>query len=58
MDSGRSLCRQTLRDTDALKNTPLFVYSAPRLTLGPTEFLTRRRVSLREFEASLARLCA
>ena len=54
----------TLRESPALRRVPLIVYSAmevgnedrPRLCLGPTEFLTKSRCSLTEFEEHAIRL--
>jgi len=53
-----------LREHETLVSTPLLVYSArdvgstdqSRLRLGPTEFLTKSRCSLAEFEAHVVRL--
>jgi PAS domain S-box-containing protein len=56
----------SLRETAALRRIPLIVYSAmevgsgdqARLRLGPTEFLTKSRCSLAEFEQHVVRLVA
>jgi PAS domain S-box-containing protein len=53
-----------LRETPALRRIPLLVYSAlevgnadqSRLRLGPTEFLTKSRCSLADFEGHVVRL--
>lgn len=54
-----------IRRNTNLRNVPLLVYSAQevqtaaeqqRLTLGPTEFLTKSRVSLEEFQQRVTRL--
>jgi DNA-binding response OmpR family regulator len=53
-----------IRRRPALARTPLLVYSARevtaaekrKLTLGPTEFVTKSRVSIQEFEARVAHL--
>jgi PAS domain S-box-containing protein len=53
-----------IRQRPLLARTPLLVYSAretsaaeqERLTLGPTEFVTKSRVSIEEFEARVAHL--
>ena len=53
-----------LRETAILAGTPLLVYSAmdvsaddqSRLRLGPTEFLTKSRCSLAEFEGHILQL--
>ena len=53
-----------LRDSPGLRRMPLLVYSAldvgsadqSRLRLGPTEFLTKSRCTLAEFEAHVVRL--
>ncbi len=54
----------TLRESAALSRIPLLVYSAldvgsadqSRLRLGPTEFLTKSRTSLADFESHVVRL--
>ena len=53
-----------IRERPLLARTPLLVYSArevtaaeqKKLTLGPTEFVTKSRVSIEEFEARVAHL--
>ncbi len=53
-----------IRQRPMLARTPLLVYSARevtaaekrKLTLGPTEFVTKSRVSIQEFEARVAHL--
>jgi CheY-like chemotaxis protein len=53
-----------LRETPTLRRIPLLVYSAlevgnadqSRLRLGPTEFLTKSRCSLADFEGHVVRL--
>jgi DNA-binding response OmpR family regulator len=53
-----------IRERPLLARTPLLVYSArevnaaeqEKLTLGPTEFVTKSRVSIEEFEARVAHL--
>ena len=53
-----------IRERPLLARTPLLVYSAREVTaaeqkkliLGPTEFVTKSRVSLQEFEARIAHL--
>ena len=57
---------RALRETPSLARTPLLVYSAlevsasdqPRLVLGPTEFLTKSRCTLAEFERHVRRMLA
>jgi PAS domain S-box-containing protein len=57
---------RSLRETASLSRIPLIVYSAmdvgyedqARLRLGPTEFLTKSRCSLAEFEEHVVRLVA
>jgi PAS domain S-box-containing protein len=57
---------RALRETPALAHIPLLVYSAldvgsadqPRLHLGHTEFLTKSRCSMAEFEGHVIRLLA
>jgi CheY-like chemotaxis protein len=54
----------SLRESATLGRIPLLVYSAldvgsadqSRLRLGPTEFLTKSRCSLAEFEGHVVRL--
>jgi CheY-like chemotaxis protein len=54
----------SLRDSAPLRRTPLLVYSAQdvgsadqaRLRLGPTEFLTKSRCSLADFEQHVLRM--
>ena len=53
-----------IRDRPLLARTPILVYSArevsaaeqKKLTVGPTEFMTKSRVSIEEFEARVAHL--
>jgi PleD family two-component response regulator len=53
-----------MRDRPQLAEVPLLVYSAremteaeqKRLKLGPTEFVTKSRVSIEEFESRVANL--
>jgi hypothetical protein len=53
-----------LKESAALRRIPLLVYSGmdvgradqERLRLGPTEFLTKSRASLQEFETHVVRL--
>ena len=55
---------RALRESETLRRLPLIVYSAhdvdtsdqARLRLGPTEFVTKSRCSLPDFEASVIRL--
>ncbi|HXA17393.1 MAG TPA: ATP-binding protein [Thermoanaerobaculia bacterium] len=55
---------RSLRESEALRSVPLLVYSAldvgsadqSRLRLGTTEFLTKSRCSLADFEAQVVRL--
>jgi DNA-binding response OmpR family regulator len=55
---------RSLRSIAGIARTPLLIYSArdvelgerSRLTLGPTEFLTKSRCSLADFEEHVVRL--
>ena len=55
---------QSLRALDSLRDVPLMVHSAlevdasdqARLTLGPTQFLTKSRGSLQQLESHVVRL--